>query len=245
MKTYDHYLIPEWPVNSNVHAAVTTRQFGDLAKPAQQPSTLKRLQSELNLPNDPFWLEQVHGTHVINLDQSSMKNVGDASYVSSPTATCVVLTADCLPIFIASRNGKEIAAVHAGWKGLVAGVIDQTLLHFKSVTQDLIVWLGPAIGPDHFEVGPEVREQFISRHPQYAEGFYIRNGSWYGDLYHLAKINLKHCEVTAIYGGGFCTYCDSNRFYSFRREKTAAGRMASLIWITNGNYDKIGNTAIR
>lgn len=234
--TPSSFIIPKWPAAKNIRAVVTTRQFGNLAthvedEPALVKKNRERLRQDLLLPAEPVWLEQTHGVNIVNLDTANPDNAGDGAYTQSAQSICVILTADCLPIFLASREGHEVAAVHAGWKGLLAGIIDASILPFKTAAPDLLAWLGPAIGPDHFEVGVEVRDQFIARHIDYAAGFQRGlNGNWYADLYQLAKINFRHCGVTAVYGGDFCTYCDAQRFYSYRREKSQAGRMASLIW---------------
>ena len=234
-----HFLIPEWPAPAKVRAAVTTRYSGNLAMhvqddPAAVAANRQRLSRELALPQTPVWLEQVHGVNAVNLDNLA-SFIGDAAYTQSPQKICAILTADCLPLFLTSRSGDKIAAVHAGWRGLLAGVINAAILALQAPVTDLLVWLGPAIGPDHFIVGSEVREKFISRHPDYAAGFcQAENGRWLADIYRLAKINLSHCQAPMqnVYGGGLCTFCDRDRFYSYRRDQGTTGRMASLIWRT-------------
>ena len=203
--------------------------------PAAVAANRQRLSRELALPQAPVWLDQVHGVNAVNLDNADLPFIGDTAYTQSSQKICAILTADCLPLFLTSRNGDKIAAVHAGWRGLLAGVIDNAIIALQAPATDLLVWLGPAIGPDHFIVGSEVREKFISRHPDYAAGFrHAENGRWLADIYQLAKINLGHCRVSVqnIYGGGFCTFCDRDRFYSYRRDQGTTGRMASLIWRT-------------
>lgn len=234
------YLLPEWPAAKNIHAVVTTRQCGNLAThvnddPVLVSANRERLRLALALPQEPAWLEQVHGIAAINLDCANPATVGDASYTQSPGVICAMLTADCLPIFLASRHANEVAAIHAGWRGLLAGVIDATITPLTTPAADLLAWMGPAIGPDHFEVGIEVREKFITRHADYASGFRQVNGSWFADIYRLATINLQHCGITAIYGGGLCTVCETEHFYSYRRENGVTGRMASLIWMEPGS----------
>lgn len=232
-----HYIIPEWPVPNNVHAIVTTRSCGNLAlhvndDPQIVAANRQRLKQALALPEEPLWLEQVHGAAALNLDAPNLLLVGDASYTQTQQRICAILTADCLPIFFASRHGDEIAAAHAGWRGLAAGIIDQTIKSLQTPASDLLVWLGPAIGPDHFEVGAEVREKLIARHPDYAAGFYPTGpDKWLANFYQLAKINLEHCGAHSIYGGGLCTFCDDRRFYSYRRDRGVTGRMAHLIWL--------------
>lgn len=232
-----NYIVPEWPAPQHVHAVVTTRQHGNLAthvndNPATVLANREKLRQDLALPEEPLWLEQVHGVAVMNLDYPVTHRTADASYAATPGKVCAVLTADCLPVLLTNQAGTEVSAVHAGWKGLLAGVIDAAATTFKAPADQLLVWLGPAIGPDHFEVGEEVRQQYIARHPDYAAGFKLgNNGRWFGDLYLLAIINLRHLGITAVYGGGLCTYCDATRFYSFRRDANHSGRMASLIWM--------------
>lgn len=233
------YLIPDWPAPAAVHALVTTRDCGNLAMhvnddPAAVIANRQQLQQDLALSQPPLWIEQVHGVNAINLDCLASTLEGDAAYTQTPQRICAVLTADCLPLLITSRDGLHIAAVHAGWRGLLAGVIDSTVRALPVSAADLLVWLGPAIGPDHFEVGAEVRDQFITRHADYAAGFFLgENGKWFADIYQLAKINLRHLAVEEdqVYGGGLCTYCDAERFYSYRRDNGVTGRMASLIWL--------------
>jgi YfiH family protein len=210
-------IIPHWPVLKNVHAMTTTRHMGDIA--------------ELCLPEIPRLLHQIHGNHPIGLDNPTLKEMdGDACFSQVARRICAVLTADCLPILLCHRNGDRIAAIHAGWRGLLAGIIDNTIKALACDAQDLLAWLGPAIGPDHFEVNEMIRQDYVNRHPDFAAGFFLSEKHWFGDLYQLAKINLQQCGVSAIYGGGLCTYCDSNRFYSYRRDKGITGRMVSLIW---------------
>ena len=156
-----------------------------------------------------------------------------SSYTQRHSQVCAIFTADCLPILVCNQSGTEVAAIHAGWRGLLAGVIDNALHCFKSSPQQLLAWIGPGIGPDHFEVNADIRKDYVTRHPDFAEGFFQKEGRWFADLYHLAKINLAQCGVTAVYGGDFCTYCDSERFYSYRRDRNIEqkGKLMSLIWL--------------
>jgi purine-nucleoside/S-methyl-5'-thioadenosine phosphorylase / adenosine deaminase len=234
------YLIPEWPAPAHVRAVVTTCYSGNLATyvnddPKIVSANRQRLQQELALPQAPVWLEQVHGVHVANLDEETAPTPADASYTQTAGRVCAILTGDCLPLLITSHRGDKVAAVHAGWRGLAAGVIDAAIGALQTPGSELLVWLGPAIGPDHFKVGDEVRDLFAARHPDYAKGF-VRGGhsQWQADLYQLATLNLQHLGIPNVYGGGWCTYCDVGRFYSYRREKDQAGRMASLIWKSSG-----------
>jgi polyphenol oxidase len=234
------YIIPVWPAPATVRAVVTTRLAGNLAMhvnddPAIVRANRRQLRENLALSEEPVWIEQVHGTEVIDIDKPPTTLIGDAALTESSQKVCAILTADCLPIFLADKDGRKVAAIHAGWRGLLGGVIDAAISALKLPPSALWVWLGPAIGPDHFEVGPEVREQFAARHSDYAAGFSSKNnGRWLADIYQLAKINLRHTGVSSqqIYGGGLCTVCDSERFFSYRRDQGVSGRMASLIWIS-------------
>ncbi|MDX1370787.1 peptidoglycan editing factor PgeF, partial [Pseudomonas sp.] len=155
----------------------------------------------------------------------------DAAWSGSPGQVCAVMTADCLPVLFANRSGTRVAAAHAGWRGLAAGVLEQTLGHFADAPGEIVAWLGPAIGPEAFEVGDEVREAFIARHADSASAFTAsRPGHWLADIYALARTRLAATGVSQVYGGEFCTYSDSARFFSYRRDGVT-GRMATLIWL--------------
>jgi YfiH family protein len=237
-------LRPDWPAPARVRAAVTTRAGGvsqgpwtslNLAAhvdddPAAVAENRRRLGAALSLPAEPLWLTQVHGRLIAGVDNVPGCEA-DGSYADRPGVVCAVLTADCLPVLLCDRAGREVAAVHAGWRGLAAGVIEAALDRFIAQPADILAWLGPAIGPAAFEVGDEVREAFLVDEPAAAAAFSpTRPGHWLADLYALARLRLARRGVTAVYGGGLCTYHDAARFYSFRREPVT-GRMASLIWI--------------
>jgi len=183
----------------------------------------------LQLPAEPVWLQQVHGTRVVKADQAKGLEEADASFTDRSGIVCAVLTADCLPILFCGDNGEVVAAAHAGWRGLLAGVIKQTLS--AMACREVSVWLGPAIGPKNFEVGDEVRAAFVHNNHKASKAF--RNslsGKWLADIYHLASIQLTEMGIDQIHGGNFCTVEDKQRFYSYRRDGAATGRMASLIW---------------
>ena len=172
----------------------------------------------------------MHGIRVVEADPQRVHEA-DASWSATPNVACAILTADCLPVLFCDRAGSRVAAAHAGWRGLAGGMLEATLQALNVPAEELLVWLGPAIGPAAFEVGPEVREAFLAGHPQAAEAFRPSSnpGKYLADLYHLARIRLAACGVTAVYGGGLCTYSDP-RFYSYRRA-AQTGRFASLIWL--------------
>lgn len=245
-------LIPDFAWPPGVRAAVTTSGM-----PGVSPSPFERcnlgtrcgdapanvaanrlvLRAALRLPSEPVWLRQVHGTAVQVLDLPGDPNrdahddpVADAAYADRPGLVCAVQTADCLPLLIASEDGSEIAAVHAGWRGLAAGVIEATLARFRAPPQRLRIWLGPAIAAASYEVGEEVRAAFLDHDAGAAEAFTpTRPGHWLCDLYALARRRLRAAGVATIGGGGLDTYSDP-RFYSHRRARPT-GRFASLIWI--------------
>jgi YfiH family protein len=178
----------------------------------------------------PAWLRQVHGVQVVLADAAQVLEA-DASYALGAGVACAVLTADCLPVLFCDRAGTRVAAAHAGWRGLAGGVLEATVQAMALPPEQLLAWLGPAIGPAAFEVGAEVREVFVAAHPQAASAFVpSRNsGRFMADIYALARIRLAACGVTAVYGGGFCTVSDP-RFYSYRRA-ARTGRFASLVWL--------------
>ena len=235
---------PDWPAPANVRAAISTRRGGvsvgpyaslNLAahvgdEPAAVAENRARLRNELALPAEPAWLNQVHGTAVADAVGGACD--ADAGVAAHCGAVCAVLTADCLPLLLCDRAGSRVAAVHAGWRGLLGGVIESALARLGGDAGELMVWLGPAIGPDAFEVGDEVRSAFIAADAAAAAAFRPSPaGRWLADLYALARLRLSRRGVTAVYGGGLCTYHDARRFYSYRRDGVT-GRMASLIWLS-------------
>jgi YfiH family protein len=200
--------------------------------PAAVAVNRRLLVEALNLPSEPRWLEQVHGIRVAGRDWSP-GCAADAAVTDQPGEVCVVMTADCLPVLLCNRAGTRVAVAHAGWRGLAAGVLERSVAAFPDDPAEVMAWLGPAIGPDAFEVGEEVRRAFCANDPGAAVAFEpsVRSGHWLADLYALARRRLGACGVTAVYGGGECTYGDAERFFSFRRDGTT-GRMATLVWLT-------------
>lgn len=183
----------------------------------------------LGLTTSPAWLDQVHGITCVEAHPAELPPA-DASFTRETGLACVVMTADCLPVLLTSRDGQRVAAAHAGWKGLAGGILEATLAALG--TLDVLVWLGPAIGPQAFEVGPEVREAFLNRHPDADKAFSnTQKDRYHADLYGLARLLLTQAGVPteAIYGGGRCTFLEPDAFFSYRRDRTT-GRMASLIW---------------
>lgn len=238
-------IIPDWPAPASVTAACTTRAGGVSAAPwdslnlgthvGDSPDNVARnraiLAERLGLAPECFgWLNQVHGTQVVELPEPGSVRA-DAGVTSTPGVACVVMTADCLPVLFCDPSSGRVAAAHAGWRGLADGVLEQTVAHFGNPA-GILAWLGPAIGPKQFEVGPEVRETFLLDDPQAAEAFTpspVRSGHYLADIYRLARQRLAAAGVLQVYGGGFCTVTDSDRFFSYRRDGQT-GRMASLIF---------------
>ena len=185
----------------------------------------------LSLPGEPLWLEQVHGIAAVDVDLTSNLLEADAAFARQPGKVCVVMTADCLPVLFCDRAGTVVAAAHAGWRGLVAGVLEATIHKMDVSPDELLAWLGPAIGPNCFEVGDEVRTAFVVHDPAAANAFLSQpSDKWLADIYTLARQRLQAAGVGAIYGGDFCTVSDTERFFSYRRDGIT-GRMASLIWL--------------
>lgn len=228
MMPKSHLLKPTWPAPENITAFTTLKECGDFV------NDRKLLKTTLQLPTDPIWLKLTHGTTVVKAIPANIDSEADASFTDEVDHICMVTTADCLPILICNQQGTEVAAVHAGWRGLLNGVIETTLNVLKSPREDLLVWLGPGISQLNFEVGDEVRRPFINLDPAVENMFLPSpNGRWLADLYALARFRLNKQGVTHIYGGDFCTFSDPAHFFSYRRDRTFHGRMASLIWINN------------
>lgn len=238
-----NWLTPDWPAPASVRACVTTREggvseapfdslnLGDHVddRPEAVAENRRRLTEHLSI--QPVWLQQVHGITVVHADPGIVATA-DASWTATPGIACAAMTADCLPALFCNRAGTRVAAAHAGWRGLAAGVLEATLDSLDVPADEVLVWLGPAIGPKAFEVGPEVREVFINQLPEAAEAFVPSNnaGKFMADIYLLARLRLAERGVTAVYGGGFCTVTDP-RFFSYRRA-SRTGRFASLVWLT-------------
>ena len=237
-----HAIFPDWPAPAGVHALTTLRRGGvsggpyadwNLAShvdddPAAVAENRRLLQEGFHLPAPPAWLEQVHGNRVVDAARTGTPPQADGSYASVPGVVCTVLTADCLPVLFCRQDGQRVAAVHAGWRGLAGGVLEAALEALGP--GDYLAWLGPAIGPAAFEVGPEVRNAFVACQPAAAAAFQeTRPGHWLADLYGLARLRLAARGVDAVYGGEHCTFRETERFFSYRRDGVT-GRMATLIW---------------
>lgn len=237
-------LQPVWPAPSNVRALVTTRQGGCSAAPfdslnladhvGDDPGSVARnrhlLETEYRLPDTPLWLNQVHGCTVVTAHSVEPGCSADAVYSDKSRMVCAVLTADCLPLLITDRRGSEVCAVHAGWRGMAAGVIESAVHRFQTPAQELLVWLGPAIGPAAFEVGEEVRDIFLNHRRRAGRLFTpSRPGHWLADIYGLARMRLSDAGVGFVCGGDYCTMTQDELFFSYRRDGVT-GRMAAMIW---------------
>ena len=236
------WLIPEWPAPLHVRACVTTRSCGDSLEPFAHfnlgehvGDSLEQVQRNRHYLADtlqcqPTWLNQVHGSAVVTADATQVLTA-DASVSRERGLACCIMSADCLPVLLTDQAGTCVAAAHAGWRSLAAGVLENTVTRMQIEPKHIIAWLGPAIGPTAFEVGNEVRAAFVQQHPIAEQAFVPSKNvtRWMADIYQLARIRLAACGVQAVYGGGLCTVTDS-RFYSYRRD-AVTGRMASLIWL--------------
>lgn len=236
------WLRPDWPAPVGVQACVTTRAGGVSQPPfasfnlgnhvSDDPAAVAENRRRLGeaLGCQPAWLEQVHGTDVVEADPARVQ-CADAAWTETPGVAVTMMTADCLPALFCRRDGSRVAAAHAGWRGLAGGVLETAAASLEVAPAEVLVWLGPAIGPASFEVGAEVREAFIAQHAEAERCFMARGGDKYlGDLYALARLRLAAQGITAVYGGGFDTFADHQRFFSYRRAPRT-GRFASLIWI--------------
>jgi YfiH family protein len=250
---------PDWPAPVRVKAYSTTRAGGvgsgvyasmNLADhvgdaPEQVARNRAILRDRLQLPSEPLWLRQVHGCALAGEDSAISSEAharagceADGAVTGEAGVVCVVMTADCLPVLMCDDRGTRVAAVHAGWRGLASGILERAIAAMAAggaseriPSERLLVWLGPAIGPDAFEVGPEVRERFLEVDPGSMDAFRAsRNGRFLANLAGLARRRLARLGVTGVYGGGYCTHSDPRRFFSYRRDGVT-GRMASLIWL--------------
>jgi len=242
----DSLIIPDWQAPDTIQAMSTTR-LGGVSQPPYNSlnmgthvgdtlSVVSQNRQHLtqlgNMPNQPLWLNQVHGTDVIHASNWHADVDADAIYSDQPDQVCAIMTADCLPVLFTDKHGQQVAAAHAGWRGLLHGVLENTVNQFAGPRDDILVWLGPAIGPKQFKVGKEVYEAFIAHSPQAHKAFIgIDSTHYLANIYQLAKQRLSALGIIHISGGNFCTATDKDRFFSYRRDGVT-GRMASLIWIS-------------
>lgn len=246
-------ITPDWPAPGHVKALFTTRKGGvsDNTRGAYASFNLgmhvndnpehvasNRALLRRYLPSDPKWLQQIHGADYIWVEQSDDQACADAALSRQTGAVCAVMVADCLPVYLCDTSGTVVGIAHAGWRGLAGGVIEQSVGAMQTEPDQLMVWLGPAIGPQYFEVGDEVRAAFVDHDSQAVKAFRPAGSAadrqsaqkWFADIFQLARMRLQKIGVSRIYGGGICTYSDQERFFSYRRDGQT-GRMAALIWM--------------
>lgn len=250
MGAIDGFLVPDWPAPPRVRALATTRALPGVSElpfeafnlgtnsgdaPDCVAENRRRLIELAGLPSPPCWLSQVHGVDAVRLSVPPEPHApppqADASVTSTPGVVLAILVADCLPVLFASRRGDEVAAAHAGWRGLASGVLETTLAVMRTNPADVIAWLGPAAGPERYEIGREVRDAFVSHDASAARHFFpTRENHFRIDLFELARDRLAAAGVAQVHGGGICTIGDARRFYSYRRDGRT-GRQAALVWI--------------
>ena len=237
-------LQPDWPAADNVRTLITTREDPQAVSKGRYASfnlgmhcgdavaavQMNRQRLADILPTSPLWLKQVHGKQVIRADEHQPGIEADACIANNNNQVCAVLTADCLPVLLCDEKGSSVAAVHAGWRGLYQGIIAATVAKLLVPTGQVLAWLGPAISQPNYQVDARFYERFITQNPAYELGFQQRHRHWYADLYVLAKVQLEQVGVKRVYGGHWCTYAQSEQFYSYRRD-AVCGRQASLIWL--------------
>jgi hypothetical protein len=248
----DTVIRPDWSAPANVLALTTTRlspepavashgayaEFNLASHVGDDPRQVKQnrqvLQRALKLPAEPVWLQQVHSDRAVEFQQAQAGDLeADAVYTRRGNAVCLVQTADCLPVLLCDRAGSVVATVHAGWRGLQQNIIAATIAAMGAPPASLLAWLGPAISANAYEIDESVYRRFVDENALYSSAFQdTRPGHWTLDLYAIARIQLLSLGVPAVYGGGFCTFHDAERFYSFRRDGQT-GRMASMIWLNN------------
>ncbi len=239
------YIKANWPVPKHIRAFTTLRPGGYSLGPylgfnlaqhvGDDPLLIEKnrefLRKDAQLPEKPIWLSQVHGQRVVSRNEACDQEQADGIYTHEKNKICAILTADCLPLLIAEPKGLGVAALHAGWRGLQQNIIGEGLQKLGLAPDNLMAWLGPAIGKQAYTIGPEVRELFLDNDPSLASAFFQDSEQrWHADLYQIARLQLKALGVTQIYAAGDCTYTDPQRFYS-ARQNAQTGRMASLIWI--------------
>jgi YfiH family protein len=227
------YIEPQWPAPSNIKAYTTLRNSNVSTTNENKKMDYDRLTQLLALPTTPIKINQTHSTIAVSALIENHGKEADAVYAHQPNQVCVISTADCLPVLITNRSGTTVAAIHAGWRGLANNIIPSTIQTLNLSGSDMLAWLGPAISQPCYEVGDEVREQFLAADPENANAFIPSvNMRWLMNLYAIARLQLIKLGVTAIYGGDYCTYSDESRFFSYRRDGKILGSMATLIWIS-------------
>jgi len=234
----------EWPAPAGVRAVFSTRRGGASSAPwaslnlgshvGDEPRAVAAnraaLCASLGLASEPCWLEQIHSDILIDLDAADASRRGDAAITRTRGRVATVMVADCLPVLLCDAQGRQVAAVHAGWRGLAAGLIQKSVAAFGASPADVIAWLGPAIGPHAYAVGADLRTRFLMVDAHNADAFHWHDGQWHMDLARIAELQLRAAGVTSIHGGGLCVHSDAANFFSYRRDGET-GRMAALVWL--------------
>ena len=241
-----HYITPNWPAPKRIKSFTSLRTGGHSIAPYanfnlshyvnDDPRHVQlnrdKVMQDWVLTSNPKWLNQTHSTRAINCDEPITSFEADACFTTKPNQPCAVLTADCLPLLVCNKSGTEVAAIHAGWRGLISGIIKNTVESLQSPPNELLVWLGPAIGPNAFEIDTETANQFITADAEYTKALQPKLNKYHANLYTMARIALHKLGVKHIFGGEYCTFTNHESFFSYRREQTT-GRMVSLIVISN------------
>ncbi|MPW30798.1 peptidoglycan editing factor PgeF [Agarivorans sp. B2Z047] len=239
-------LLVDWPCPKNVKAVYSDRLAGASLAPydsynlgdhvGDDASAVQsnRQHFQQGMPQQVCWLKQIHSTRVVNASESNMRFAeADASFAMQQDAVCVVMTADCLPVLFCDKQGTVVAAAHAGWRGLLDGVLENTVAAMNIAPSEIMAWFGPAIGPDAFEVGAEVYQQFVAKDSKLASAFKasVNSGKYYADIHQLAKQRLSALGLNDVYADASCTLNNASRFFSYRRDGQT-GRMAAAIWLS-------------
>ena len=253
------WIVPDWPAPPNVRSLLTTRKGGvshgqyaslNLGQhvgddPQAVATNRARVSERLAGAGEPLWLNQVHGTHVVDaviVKSNEAPPQADAAFSRSAGVVCVVLTADCLPVLFCDDAGSVVAVAHAGWRGLLAGVLEETMVAMGVPGRALMAYLGPAIGPQAFAVGDEVRSAFVAANAKAATAFTpLQSDKWLADIYRLARQRLAGQGVERVFGGAYCTVSEADRFFSYRRDGRT-GRMAAMIWLDRETRDNLQGT---
>ena len=244
MNRSQHYLIPTWPAPNHICAFTTLRTGGTSTgnfisnnmahhvqdNPIDVSKNRRQLRQDWGINKPIHWLNQTHGTSVCNLDSATPITTADACMTTKLNTPCAVLTADCLPILLCNRAGTEVAAIHAGWRGILKGVIKHTVAKLHNGPSSFMAWLGPAIGPEHFTLNEEIKYQFLTSNPGNSSAFTTQRDKIYADIFKLAKVQLNQAGISNVYGGEYCTIEKTSQFYSYR-VNSETGRMASIIYI--------------
>lgn len=234
MKISDNYVIPNWPAPKNIKAFTTKRNLNFKLGSEDLSINRQKLHTELNLPSEPFWLTQQHTDTVLELTKQTdlVQPIADATFAKEAGLVCAAMTADCVPILVCNTKGTQVAAIHAGWKGIAGGIIEQTIKAMDIDPNELLAWMGPAISKTAFKVGLDFIDIFTKLNPDNKAAFVLGSeNNYYADIFYLASQCLKNAGVTKIYGGEYCTFSQADLFFSYRRDSDISGRMASLIWI--------------